>query len=202
MGNGKVIGGQYVNAIVMLTPKGELALQVPMKLRKVPLNAETVAEWDEIAVETRSGTAGTVSAVGQAMAGAVLPGLVGKMASAAVGATVNAASQQRSVRIDWTDGHQSLLRLPDQLFTHLLIVLRDRQPNQPPLSPPPPPPAAIVAPPPPAGTSQEAAGLVPSPQVAEVDVMEQIAKLAKLRDLGALTEEEFATKKMELLARL
>jgi hypothetical protein len=33
------------------------------------------------------------------------------------------------------------------------------------------------------------------------DVTEQIAKLAELRDQGALTEDEFAAKKAELLGR-
>jgi hypothetical protein len=35
-----------------------------------------------------------------------------------------------------------------------------------------------------------------------LDVVEQIGKLALLRDQGALTEEEFASKKRDLLARL
>jgi hypothetical protein len=37
---------------------------------------------------------------------------------------------------------------------------------------------------------------------AQPDVTEQIAKLAALRDQGALTEDEFATKKAELLGRI
>jgi hypothetical protein len=93
MGNGKVVGGHYMNAIVLLTQKGDLALQVPLKFKKVPLNPETVAEWEEIASDTPNGAAGAVSAVGQAVALTVLPGLVGKMASAAVGATVNSTSR-------------------------------------------------------------------------------------------------------------
>lgn len=39
----------------------------------------------------------------------------------------------------------------------------------------------------------------PSP---ELDPMEQLVKLGQLRDAGILTEEEFATKKAEILARL
>ncbi|TXK17817.1 SHOCT domain-containing protein [Homoserinibacter sp. GY 40078] len=43
----------------------------------------------------------------------------------------------------------------------------------------------------------------PAPTAAPgVDVTEQIAKLASLRDAGVLTDEEFTTKKAELLARL
>ena len=36
----------------------------------------------------------------------------------------------------------------------------------------------------------------------EVDVFATIEKLAELRDKGILSEEEFATKKAELLARI
>ena len=41
-----------------------------------------------------------------------------------------------------------------------------------------------------------------APHPAEPDVTEQIAKLAALRDQGALTEDEFAAKKAELLGRI
>ena len=90
-----------------------------------------------------------------------------------------ASRPPRTVRVDWVDGKQSLIRLPEQLFTHLTVVLRDRQA------------AAVVSPV--AGAAQSA------PQL---DVVEQIGKLAGLRDLGVLTDEEFASKKGELLARL
>ncbi len=36
----------------------------------------------------------------------------------------------------------------------------------------------------------------------QVDVTDQLHKLAALRDAGVLTEQEFASKKAELLARL
>lgn len=39
-------------------------------------------------------------------------------------------------------------------------------------------------------------------QQAQPDIIEQIQKLASLRDVGILTEEEFSTKKAELLAKL
>jgi hypothetical protein len=203
MANGKVVGGQYMNAIVLLTQKGDLALQVPLKFKKVPLSPDTVAEWEEIGSDSPSGAAGAVSAVGQAMALTVLPGLVGKMASAAVGATVNSTTRPpRIVRVDWSDGQQSLIKLPEQLFTHLAVVLRSRESaftahSHPAVGPPPPPPTSIAPPPhvvPPAPST-------PTPVVG-VDVTDQIAKLANLRDAGALTEEEFSRKKAELLARL
>jgi len=41
-----------------------------------------------------------------------------------------------------------------------------------------------------------------APEVAAPDLAEQILKIAALRDRGVLTDEEFAAKKSELLARL
>jgi len=40
------------------------------------------------------------------------------------------------------------------------------------------------------------------PQAASIDVTEQIKKLGELRDQGLLTEQEFDSKKQELLARM
>lgn len=41
-----------------------------------------------------------------------------------------------------------------------------------------------------------------APPVGQADVFATIEKLAELRDKGILSEEEFTTKKTELLARL
>ena len=107
---------------------------------------------------------------------------MGKVAGVALDATLGSTSRSpRTVRVDWSDGKQSLIRLPQKLFTHLTIVLRDRQ--------------AVAALTPESGHL----AVQPAPQW---DVAEQIGKLAQLRDLGALTEDEFASKKGELLARL
>jgi hypothetical protein len=178
MANGKVVGGDYVNSLIILTPKGQLALQVPLKFRKVPLNSDTVAEWEELTSETRASAAG---AVGRAVAGAALPGIVGKMASAAIGSTIDSTMRPpRALRVDWADGGQSLIELPEKLFKHMAIVLKERR---------------IVP------ADQTPAAVLP-PSAAKPDVAEQISKLAGLRDQGALTEGEFAAKKTELLARL
>lgn len=40
------------------------------------------------------------------------------------------------------------------------------------------------------------------PQAAPIDVTEQIKKLGELRDQGFLTEQEFDSKRQELLARM
>ncbi len=181
----------------------------PFKTRK--LTADEVAEWEEITSDARGGAAGAVGAVGKAVAGAVLPGVVGKAASAALGATVDATSRPpRTIRVDWMDGKQSLIKLPEKLFIHLSVLLKDRQVE---------PVAPILAPAEPAQDSKPdltgqvlthlagflkdrrstAPGAAPE---AQPDVTEHIAKLAALRDQGILTDEEFATKKAELLARL
>ena len=176
-GQGKVVAGQYINATVSTGFRGDLVIQTGLKGRK--LTAAEVAEWEEITAEAGGGSA-IAGAVGKIVAGAVLPSFMGKVAGAALDATVKSAARPpRTIRVDWSDGKQSLIRLPEQLFTHLTVVLKDRR---------------------------AAAPLTADPVIGQsapqLDVAEQIGKLAQLRHLGALTEEEFASKKGELLARL
>jgi len=179
VGQGKVVGGHYINGTVSTGLKGDLVIQAGLKRRK--LTAAEVAEWAEMTTEPGGGSA-AAGAVGKIVAGAVLPGFMGKVAGAALDATLGStALSPRTIRVDWSDGKQSLIRLPQKLFTHLTVVLKDRQA------------AAPLAPEGGPGAAQSA------PQL---DVAEQIGKLALLRDQGALTEEEFASKKGELLARL
>lgn len=194
---GKVVGGHYVNATIDTNRKGELALNLGFK--KTPnLTADQVAGWQEIIPESRGGAAGAVSKAGQAFARAALPGAAGKAASAAVESAVDSATgSTHTIRVDWVDGKQSLIHLPDKHFQHLAILLKDRRIETE-------APAATAAPPPPpmpgvVGTIAKLAGVAQPPAV---DVTEQIAKLAALRDQGVLTEEEFASKKAELLSRI
>ncbi len=212
---GRVIGGHYLNATVSPGIGSQLVVQVGLKRRK--LSEEQVTAWEEIVSESKSGT---VSAVGQAVAGVVLPRFMSKAASAAVGATLDTTMRPpRTVRIDWADGKQSLIKLPDKLFTHLALVLKSRQtaivePTS----------AAVEGDPAPVDSlsvTEQAlthlSGLLKdrlpmpvmrTPEVlastlaAEPDVTEQLTKLAALRDAGIVTEDEFATKKSELLGRL
>jgi hypothetical protein len=159
--------------------RGDLVVQTGLRGRK--LTAAEVAEWDEVTTEAGGASASAVAgAVGKIVAGAVLPGFMGKVGGAALDATVKSTARPpRTVRVDWSDGKQSLIRLPEQLFTHLTVVLQDRR----------------AASPLPAGPASAQA----APQL---DVAEQIGRLAVLRDQGALTEAEFASKKGDLLARL
>jgi hypothetical protein len=185
MAEGKVVGGYLVDAMVVIDRKGELTItntgQIKLDLgyKKSPkLNGDTVARWEEVPSEANGGTA---FAIGQAVAGVVLPGAVGKLASGALGGALSPTKlRPHTVRIDWVDGKQSLIQLPEKHFKHLAIQLQDRK--------------------------AEAASSAPAPAVAtptaQPDVMEQIGRLAALRDQGILTEEEFAKKKTELLARL
>ncbi|MET4610655.1 hypothetical protein ABIC28_001633 [Rhodococcus sp. PvR044] len=61
--------------------------------------------------------------------------------------------------------------------------------------------APHVATPPPAHASQHAP-IVPEVTAKQLDPMEQLVKLGELRDAGVLTEDEFAAKKAEILARM
>jgi hypothetical protein len=197
--DGKVVGGHYVNATINTNRKGELALNLGIK-RTPNLTADAVAAWEEIISETRGGAAGAVSKVGKAVSLAVLPGATGKAAAAAVDSTVDSMSgAPHTVRVDWADGKQSLIRLPDKLFQHLAILLKARQIA----TDAPPPATATPTPAAPTGVIGQLAMLAaPALRGSQPDVTEQIAKLAVLRDQGALTEAEFAAKKAELLGRL
>lgn len=209
---GRVIGGAYLDAGVTTAAFGsDLVVQTGIKGRK--LTVDSVDSWQEIPVEAKDNA---LTAMGKAAAGVALPGRFGKAASAAVGAAFDSKKPDHHVRVDWADGKQSLLKLPDALFTHLELVLSDRR-------------IANAAP---ALTSQSA-GEVVQPSIADktfdlvsglvkdrfpskaqaphgiaatpaaqVDVADQLHKLGSLRDAGILTDEEFATKKAELLARL
>jgi Short C-terminal domain len=212
---GKVVGGQFINARIDTNRKGELALhEAGVIFNKAPrLTADTVASWEELISETRGGAADAVSKVSRAVARAALPGRVGKATSAAVDSAASLVRAPHTVRVDWVDGKQSLIELPDKLFQHLAILLKDCQiatavPAPEPPAPEPPPPPSVVE-----TLAKEASQLIRSTTesrrqvtgatpAAQPDVTEQIAKLAVLRDQGALTEEEFAAKKAELLGRI
>lgn len=121
---GRVIGGHYLNAAVQPAVIGsDLVVQAGLKRRK--LDETQVAEWEEVLSDQKAGVA---NAVGQAITGAVLPRLISKNASTAVGAAIDSTMRPpRTVRISWVDGKQSLIKLPDKLFTHLALVLESRQ---------------------------------------------------------------------------
>jgi hypothetical protein len=208
---GKVVGGHFINAPINTNLRGELALRGVGRqtFTKMPhLTADAVASWEEIISETRGGAAGAVSKVGQAVARAALPGAVGRAASAAVGSAADLVGAPHTVRVDWVDGKQSLIELPDKLFHHLAILLKDCQIATAVPAPKPPPPPGVVE-----TLAKEASQLIRSKSesrrqlagaapAAEPNATEQIAMLAALRDQGALTEDEFAAKKTELLGRI
>jgi hypothetical protein len=197
LGYGKVVGGHFMNATISTNRKGELSLQpggVAAFKKRPTLTADTVASWQEIIPEARGGAVAAVSKMGQAVARTALPGTAGKAASAAVGSAVDSMmGAQHTVRVDWVDGEQSLIQLPDKLFQHLAIMLKDCQLRTAAPAPTPAAPPTVIE------RLTTLAGSVRAPQP---DVAEQIAKLAALRDQGVITEEEFAAKKAELLDRI
>lgn len=209
---GSVIGGAFLNSSVSTATFGtDLVVQTGFKGRK--LTAETVQSWAEIPIEAKDGA---FTAMGKAAAGVALPGRFGKAASAAVGAAFDSKKPIHHVSVDWLDGKQSLIKLPDALFTHFELVLANLRIAAPESS------AAEVDPvevaptiadktfdlvsgivkerfPSKAQPVSEAAPITAAPQI---DVTEQLHKLASLRDAGILSDEEFSAKKAELLARL
>lgn len=186
-----------------------LLVQAGLKFRK--LTPDNVAEWDEVVTEGKSNPVGAVS---KAVAGAVLPGHIGKAASAAVGATFDAMGSSHVVRVNWADGRRSMIKLPDGMFKHFELVLENQR-----ALPTEPSPGQVVPGPVEKPTVTEQAfslvsGIIkdrlpaptktpPSDQapITTPDVMEMISKLASLREAGILTDEEFSAKKSELLAR-
>ena len=212
---GRVIGGHYLNAPVTTVIGSELVVQSGLKWRK--LNAEQVAAWDDVSPDSKTSTA---SAVGQAVVGAVLPRFMSKAESAAVGATMdNTLRAPHTVRVDWADGKQSLIKLPASLFAHFELMLGSRRVTSAEHHPISTDVATAVQPVAPGTLAEQAlthlsdivkarlprraAGAGPAVTPGTLsDVTEQITKLSALRDAGVLTEEEFVAKKTELLARL
>ncbi|UTT70573.1 SHOCT domain-containing protein [Arthrobacter sp. DNA4] len=208
--NGSVVGGDYKGAIVS-TPLGStLVVQAGLKFRK--LTPENVAGWDEVVTDGKKNPVGDVS---KAVAGAVLPGRLGKAASAAVGATFDAMGSSHTVRVDWADGKRSLIKLPDGMFKHFELVLENqRVPAAEAFSG-----EAIPDPVEKPTVTEQAFSLVsgiikdrlPAPAktppavpapITTPDVTEVLSKLASLRDAGILTEVEFNAKKAEILGLL
>lgn len=210
VGNGRVVGGDYKGATVSTPIGSTLVVQAGLKFRK--LTPENVAEWDEVVTD---GKGNPVGAVSKAVAGAVLPGQIGKAASAAVGATFDAMGSSHVVRVDWADGKRSMIKFPDGMFKHFELVLENQR-----ALPTEPSPGQVVPGPVEKPTVTEQAfslvsGIIkdrfPTPSktptvdqapVATPDVTELISKLASLREAGMLTDDEFSAKKAELLARL
>lgn len=217
MATGKVVGGHYLNSFVSPLIGSTLVVQAPLKFRK--LTPDNVSAWAEVPTDSKGAP---LSAVGQAVAAAAIPGRFGKAASAAVGATFDAMGRSHIVRVDWVDGKQSIIKLPDSLYKHFAVMLNVRHVPDPEQE------SAIevtsdAAQPPsvtdkafdlvsglvrdrwPSKTPSESDGQVHSDTTSasrRVDIPDQLAKLASLRDAGILTDDEFSAKKAELLARM
>lgn len=107
------------------------------------------------------------------------------------------------MRVEWVDGEQSLLRLPEKLFEHLRLTLGSLQVSSEVPTPAEPEPKAALS-----STDQVLAQIArligdrraaSAPAAAENNVAAQLLQLAALRDQGALTDEEFAAAKARLL---
>lgn len=215
--SGKVIGGTYMDSMVSVATFGSgIVIQSGFRGRKLDL--DTVAQWEEVPLESRISK--TASAVGQAVVEAVLPRFISKGASAAIGASFDSSSRPpRGVRVDWADGKQpSLLKLPEDLYTHFELILGTRRvANE---SETAVQEITVVtttspadAPAAPQTVTEQAFSLVSGlikdrtktaseSAATSENLAEQLKQLASLRHAGILTEEEFAAKKADLLARM
>lgn len=197
---GRVVGGHLTGARVESGQGGLIVPHPYNPFKRYKLNAATVLEWEEL-----QGKEGVVGAVGRAAATAALPGRIGKAIGAGLGA---AMKPPRIVRVNWADGNQSVLELPEKLFTIFSVLLQgpqvvtdvSAQAQSSEL------PAQL-------GVTEKILDLAssvikrgaqgtPAVAAAQSDVVGQLEKLGSLRDAGILTDEEFAAKKAELLKRL
>ncbi|GAB3620150.1 hypothetical protein GCM10027417_14110 [Glutamicibacter endophyticus] len=128
MATGKVVGGTYLNSLITPAPIGStLVIRSGLKWRK--LDEVQVASWEDKPSESNTGT---ISAVGQAVAGAVAPRFLSKTAAAAVGAVLDTkVKPPRMVSVKWVDGKESLIKLPDSLYQHFVIMLRNKRAQEP-----------------------------------------------------------------------
>lgn len=207
-GQGRVVGGHLSRGTVLsggstpFSKNSDLSIQHPSNpFKRHRINAETVAEWEEL--DAKEGVAGTM---GRAAAMVAIPGRIGKAVGAGFGAAMNSG---HTVRIGWTDSKQSIIELPEKQFTVLSVLLKDRQVVTESSEEP-----DVEAPSAQPGVSGQIADLAfsvfskdrqKSPSTgdsAAQDITEQIAKLAALHAQGILTDAEFSDKKAELLKRL
>lgn len=207
-GQGRVVGGHLSNGTVLsggTTPfskSSDLSIQAPSNpFKRHKINAETVGHWEEIGANR-----GIARVVGQAAATAALPGVVGRAVGAGLGAAMNSG---HTVRLDWTDGKQSIAELPEKQYLVLSVLLKDLQIND--ESPAEPEVDVPSAQPGAADKNVDMAASVlsnPNQEPSRVestpaeDVTEQITKLASLHAQGVLTDAEFSDTKAELLKRL
>ena len=207
-GQGRVVGGHLSGGTVLsggsspFSKNSDLSIQHatnPFKRHRI--NAETVAEWEELVA--KEGVAGTM---GLAAATAAIPGRFGKAVGAGLGAAMNSG---HTLRISWIDGQQSIVQLPEKQFTVFSVLLKDLQVTtevpddpEPELHPGRPGVSEQVADYALSRLSRGKQASVPPATEPAADVTEQIAKLGALHAQGILTDAEFSAKKSELLKRL
>jgi len=216
--DGKVVFGRYLNSIVSADNSGQIVIHAFPRNRK--LTNDTVARWEFVGVEHHKRNWRAARFAGRVLDSVVTTAISGTPWMSTTGASMR--GEFYTVKVDWVDGMKStVVRLPQQLFELFQVNLKDRRAAQaapPVLGPGVPPPApsappglevptrASVASPPPSFSPPKPVAPTSAPtslqHAPQPDVIEQIARLAVLRDQGVLSEEEFSVKKAELLARL
>ncbi len=209
--SGKVTSGRYSGRFLSVSSSGALAINKGIGHRKV--TTTTVASWEVISVENlqrRSLARRTASKTLDSIAW-------GAFFEAPWIALLSKEKSGRfhNVKLDWFDGGHSLVQLPESLYVIMQATLGP--PSASSTSLPPGNAARLPLPPPTRSTSSlpnPTGPTGPTGPIAQTgpgttatsnthdDVIEQIARLATLRDRGALTEDEFLRKKTDLLSRL
>jgi hypothetical protein len=213
-GHGTVVAGHMVNCEVLAGKQG-LLIQGTL-FSKLHVCSETVRDWRELKPEQGVLQKGGVEAVA-----AFVPGRKGKALGAALGAVMTSG---HTVQINYVDGKHSVIELPNKLFMVLRAFLGDCQLPSPvqedsgkELDSTLPGTVERVA-----GVAQQtvdafsalikrntrvsAASSVVSvaakSESKEKDVFQAISQLSQLHDSGIITDEEFTSKKSELLKKL
>ncbi|WP_158648126.1 SHOCT domain-containing protein [Nocardioides houyundeii] len=109
---GRVLAGQYVDATITLSLKGDLGLH--LGLRRLPrLTSAEVARWERIERDRQPRPGYDV-----------LPDWVRSCALAVRDA---ARGQRHTVRVEWNEGEPSIIELPTRFFIHFAVLLQDRE---------------------------------------------------------------------------
>lgn len=207
-GEGRVLGGYLAGGTVhsggsgFFSKHGDLSIEPESNpFKRYRLNADTVTEWEELATKES-----VADSIGRAAAKAAIPGRIGKAVEAGIGAAINSG---HTIKVQWADGKQSIIELPEKQFTVFSTLLRNHQ----------------IASEIPARPREDSGVASPSigSQIVDMalstlsrsrhkevpvadrpaqNVTEQIEKLATLHEQGILTDAEFTEKKADLLKRL
>ncbi|MEW9093940.1 MAG: SHOCT domain-containing protein [Clostridiaceae bacterium] len=142
-------------------------------IKKVILDENTVKKYEIFDSEKKTSAS---SAIGRGAVGSLFLGPIGLLA-----ATSAKKKGVYVIAVEFKDGKSSLMEVDEKIYKKMLLLNFKNESNEN------------------KANEVDKVNLVDNPQE---DIIEQIKKLSELRDQGILTEEEFTTKKSDLLAKL